>query len=152
MKPTLALLVPCLCLFLLGCATVQNPAQPTYQDLATESLGLMDQLAASMTSLSDPGSTMSAAKAMKGMKGIMKKIGTLNFEMKALDAPSADVQSMFQQQMMAKQAVLAKSMIGSMMSALSNPGTRAKSQRDDAATAQSRQFAATRATALKSAA
>lgn len=118
MKPTFALFVPFLCLLLVGCATVQQPKQPSYQDLATESLGLMDNLAASMSALSDPSSTVSAAKSMKG---IMKQIGTLNSQMKALPAPSADVQSMFQQQMMVKQGAIAKSMMTSMMSALSNP-------------------------------
>jgi len=118
MKPTLVLFVPFLCLFLMGCATVQKPKPPTYQDLATESLGLMDNLAESMSSLSDPSSTVSAAKSMKG---IMKQISGLTSQMKAMDAPPADVQAMFQQQMIAKQGAIAKSMMSAMMGAFSNP-------------------------------
>lgn len=118
MKSVLPFLASCLCLFLLGCATVQPPKQPSYQDLANESLGLMDSLASSMRSLSDP---KSAASATKSMQGIMKQMGTLKTKMQSLKAPPPEVQAMFREQMMEKQGVIMKSLMTQMMGFLNNP-------------------------------
>jgi|GEM_PF-5848005 len=107
-----------LSVFLVGCATVNKPKPPSYQDLAAESLGLMDNLATSMSSISDPGSAQSA---LKSMQGITKQMGNLKSQMQAIENPPAEFQAKYQQQMLEKQGAIAASMMKSMMSVLKNP-------------------------------